>query len=320
MILKHLLMGICRPTIVAILIGSAVYAEDVPQRQIALTFDDAPLSDGIWMSGPERTQLLIENLRIAGVSEAMFLVLTGNTASDADADRLRAYTEAGHTLANHSHTHPWLRDTDPETYLQDVDQASDVLSGYDAVAPFFRFPYLDEGDTCERRLEVVQGLQRRSLANAYVTVDTYDWYLQVLVNEAVEAGHLIDMEILGAVYVDILVRGVTHYDDLAQVYLGRSPRHVLLLHENDLAALFVPDLVAALEAEGWDIISAREAYEDPIADQRPDTQFNGQGRVAAIARAAGAHRRTLVPQVEEEDVLRDLFLRNGLLPAPSHTE
>ncbi len=59
-------------------------------------------------------------------------------------------------------------------------------------------------------------------------------------------------------------------DALARRTLGRSPAHMLLLHETDLAALHVGDLVRALRADGWEIVTADEAYRDPLRDAAPD--------------------------------------------------
>lgn len=294
--------------------GTTALADQAARGQIALTFDDAPTGQGTLLSGPERTRMLIEGLSEGGVSGAMFFVLTRHITDEADAARLRAYTDAGHVLANHSHSHAWLRETQAATYLQDIDRAADILADYDSVAAFFRFPYLDEGNTPERRLAVQDGLRARGLQNGYVTVDTYDWYMQSMLNDAVSAGHDIDMDVLGAVYVDALLQGIEFYDDVAKDQLGRSPRHVLLLHENDLAALFVPDLIAALRATGWDIIPAQDAFDDPISQIVPATEFNGQGRIAAIAHAQGLPRRDLVSPMEEELILQQIFRKNGLLP------
>jgi peptidoglycan-N-acetylglucosamine deacetylase len=69
--------------------------------------------------------------------------------------------------------------------------------------------------------------------------------------------------------------------------LGRSPRHVLLLHENDLAALYLGDLVKRLRKTGWKIISPERAFQDPIASVEPDTLVLGAGRVIALATAKG---------------------------------
>lgn len=294
--------------------GTTAIADQAARGQIALTFDDAPTGQGTILSGTQRTQMLIEGLSKGGVSGAMFFVLTGNIGDTSDAARLRAYTDAGHVLANHSHSHPWLRESEPATYLQDIDRAADILSEYESVAAFFRFPYLDEGNTPDRRLDVQDGLRARGLQNGYVTVDTYDWYMQSMLNDSMSAGHDVDMDILGTVYVDVLMQGIEFYDDIAQAQLGRSPRHVVLLHENDLAALFVPQLIAALRADGWDIIPAQDAFDDPISQITPATEFNGQGRIAAIAYTQGIPPRDLVSPMEEEHLLQQIFRENGLLP------
>lgn len=288
-----------------------------PRGRIAITFDDAPMADGAFFTGAERTERLIAALAEARVEGAIIFVLTQNIANQAQGpDRLLAYADAGLVLANHSHTHPWLHRTEPSDYLADIDNASEILADFEGTAPYFRFPYLDEGRTVEKRDLVRAGLLWRGLRNGYVTVDTYDWYMNALAEEAVRRGHSLDIEALGATYVEILADNVEFYDRIAQASLGGSPAHVLLLHENDLAALFVGDLVNELRARGWEIVPALEAYEDPIADIMPDTLFNGQGRVAAIADAAGQLKRSdLIAPNEDEVWLRTEFIRRGLLPA-----
>ena len=288
---------------------------DAPQRQIALSFDDAPRGHGQLLSGRARTAKLIEALKRTGVKGAGFFVLTENVEKfGGGRARIEAYQAAGHVLANHTHSHPSLHRTEVDRFLEDVDRASGILSRFNDTTDLFRFPFLHEGDTHEKRIAVRNGLAERGLRNAYVTVDTYDWYLQALVDEAIQAGHRLDRNTLCQVYVDTLVESVEFYDSIAQDVLGRSPRHVLLLHENDLAALFVDDLVIRLRELGWNIIPITDAYEDEIARSAPNTLFNNQGRVAAVAHAMGAAPKDLVHPSEDERYLRALFERHGLLP------
>lgn len=276
-------------------------------KRIAITFDDAPRNDGAFFSGPERTQKLIEALNEADVGQAAFFVTTRNIKTDADADRVRAYAAAGHVIANHSHAHDWLRNTAASDYLADIDKASKRLEVYDNGRPWFRYPYLDEGRDREKREAVASGLRERGLSNGYVTVDNYDWYLNSLAVERKASGECLNLEALKTLYVGMLVDAVLFYDAIALEWHGRSPAHVLLLHENDLAALFVADLAVALREKGWRIVSADEAYEDVIGSFTPRTSFNGQGRVAAIAHALGASGRDLVQPLEDETVLDALF-------------
>lgn len=293
---------------IAIVLGSITGAGAAEgSRKIALTFDDAPRGDGGFFSGEERTGRLIRELKEAGVDEAMFFVKTGHIRSDADRERLQAYVRAGHRLANHSHSHDWLRRTEAAEYLADVARASEILIDFEGYDPFFRFPYLDEGRSEEKRDAVRDGLAELELQHGYVTVDNYDWHLAGRARRATGDGSTVDREALKAVYIEHILDSVAFYDRIARDTLGRSPKHVLLLHENDLAALFIGDLVAALRERGWEIIGARDAYDDPIAERLPETVFNGQGRVAALAHAGGATARDLV-QVSEDEVYLDLLL------------
>jgi hypothetical protein len=173
--------------------------------------------------------------------------------------------------------------------------------------PWFRFPVLDEGDTVAKRNEVRAGLDTMRYRQGYVTIDTYDWYVDSLAQHAAGQGANIDMDALGTLYVEAITASAAFYDRLAVAHLGRSPRHVLLLHENDLAALFVERLVDALEAEGWRIVTSDRAYADPISAQPPQTMLLGQGRVAAMAIDRGAPRMSVFGPYEEEAELEALF-------------
>ena len=138
--------------------------------------------------------------------------------------------------------------------------------------------------------------------------------MNALLGDAVKTGQKIDHTAWCAEYVAIMVDGVNFYDLIARQTLDRSPDHVMLLHENDLTALCLGELIAALKADGWEFISAEKAFEDPIADRAPETLFNNQGRVAALAHEAGRSPWTLIHGSEDEEWLRARFTAAGLLP------
>ena len=137
-----------------------------------------------------------------------------------------------------------------------------------------------------------------------------------LLQRALEQGREIDMDKLGRAYVDTLMQAVRFYADIGNRYLEHPPAHTLLLHENDLAALYIGDLINALRAEGWTIIDALQAFKDPISAVEPDTLFNNQGRVAAIAETLGARRRDLVHIAEDTANLDIIFEKYGAFGAP----
>ena len=280
-------------------------------KRIAISFDDIPRHAGSFFTPDQRTAELIAALDRAGVEQAGFFVTTGNL-QEADGaggeERIRAYVAAGHVIGNHSDTHPWLSRTDVEDYLADIDKAEDWLHGRPSHRAWFRYPYLDEGkDRLEKRHAVRLALQQRGLLNAYVTIDNYDWYLDGLASRAKAGESDMDMDGLRSLYVETLVQAANFYDEIAMQAIGRSPAHVLLLHETDLAALYIDDLVDALRKDGWEVITMDQAYADPIALVEPDTVFLGNGRVAAIAHAGGVPAANLVHERSDEEVLDRLF-------------
>jgi peptidoglycan/xylan/chitin deacetylase (PgdA/CDA1 family) len=282
-------------------------------KEIALTFDDAPRASSQCLDTATRSQLLIQQLQQAAGVPAMFMVTTNNIAKQGN-QALKAYVQAGHLLGNHSHSHQHPETLGLDSYLADVRQAHEQLLAWAAYRPYYRFPFLNEGRTIAMRDGLRKGLSEIGLTQAYVTVDNYDWYIDQQLQNALQQQQAVDIQALGDWYVEEMMKSIRFYDDIAVKHIGRSPKHVLLLHENDVAALFLGDLIKALTAEGWRIISPIEAYQDPIASGLPGTLFNNQGRVAALARLQGIKKRDLVPLNEEESYLDEEFKRRVLKP------
>lgn len=251
--------------------GLASAAEPAAKR-IALSFDDVPRSPGAFLGEDERAAKLIAALKAAGVRQAAFFVNPGRiTPGDGDEARIARYVAAGHVIANHSFSHKHLSELTAEAYLDDIDRAGDWLEGRKGYRPWFRFPFLDEGGPDKAKRDAVRlGLKARGLQNGYVTVDGSDWNIEALALIAKQQGKTIDMAALRDLYVETHVQSADFSDALAIRAIGRSPVHVLLLHETDIAALFIGDLVRALRADGWEIVTADAAYADPIHGAEPD--------------------------------------------------
>ena len=244
-------------------LAASLAAQD---KRIALTFDDVPRGAGAFFTPDERSVRLIFALREAGVAQAAFFVTTENLDFPDGAGgeaRIAAYVAAGHVIANHSHSHWHLYETEADDYLADLDRAATWLKGRPGYRPWFRFPFLDEGGRDIAKRDALRaGLAARGLQNGYVTADGSDWHLEALTVDAKRAGRAMDMAALRKLYLQSQLGGIAYHEALARRTLGRSPPHVMLLHETDLAALFIADLVAELRKDGWTIITADEAFAD----------------------------------------------------------
>ena len=294
------------------------------QKRIAFSFDDIPRGPGAFMTVEERTPRLIAALRRSGIRQAAFFVNPGHLQrpwGPGGEARIDAYVRAGHVIANHSFSHPALSLVGAEDFLANIDQATQWLQGRRGYRPWFRYPFLDEGTRGTPDMTIRDavriGLGRRGLLNGYVTIDSYDWYLDNLANTARREGRQMDMNALRDLYVRIIVETAEWQDRIARETLHRQPIHVLLAHETDLQTMFLPDAVRALRRRGWRIATMDEAYRDPIARVTPEARYLGGGRLAAIANAAGRHPRELVPPLNEEATILRLFNERVLGQAPT---
>lgn len=285
MVVRALLLTLC-----AMLLSTAQASaeEPVPAKRIALSFDDVPRQAGAFFTPDERTQRLIAALREAEVTQAAFFVTTGRLDKPDGAGgeaRIAAYVAAGHVIANHSHDHTRLSRTDATEYLADLDRAGAWLAGRAGFRPWFRHPYLDEGARDKAKRDAVRaGLAARGLRNGYVTADGSDWHLESLTLDAKRAGQTMDMAALRKLYLQSQLSGVAYHEALSQRALGCVPPQMLLLHETDLAALFIADLVAELRKDGWTIITADEAYADAeLAAAMPDVPYSSGTLIGSMA-------------------------------------
>jgi peptidoglycan-N-acetylglucosamine deacetylase len=279
-------------------------------QEVALTFDDAPTFDSPLFSYQERAERIRKQLSNHRVTAAFF-VITGNINSR-NAEQLRAYTAEGHVLGNHTHSHYSPSRVNINQYLRDIQVADSILQGWENVKPWYRYPYLNEGSTKSKRDSIRTELRSLGLLNGYVTIDNYDWYINGALTEALRKKSEVDYVKLKEFYIDHIYQSLLFYDRIARKTIGRSPRHVLLLHENDLAALFLGDLIDSLKERGWKIIPPADAFDDPIAKETPDVLFNGQGRVGALAFEKGIPSNELVQPSEDEAYLGRKLAEQGV--------
>ncbi|OJW73681.1 MAG: hypothetical protein BGO68_05060 [Candidatus Amoebophilus sp. 36-38] len=262
--------------------------------EIALSLDDAPMPGTVIFNGMEKTKKIIQALREANCPAIGIFAIGKYAQVPINMKRLHMYAEAGHIIANHSYSHPKLNDITAQEFIVDIKRAHEILSPLPNFRPLFRFPYLAEGKNKAQRQEVIQALQDMGYREGYTTVNNHDYYINKLLLDAVKAGETVDYDKLKNLYITILWDCIKINQELAYKVLGRKAKHILLLHENDLVALFIGDLIAHIRKQGWKIISIEEAYGDPLADLPVTNTYSFVGRITAIAVEKGLGKELAV--------------------------
>jgi peptidoglycan/xylan/chitin deacetylase (PgdA/CDA1 family) len=240
-------------------VGSMQYGESLPlnDHEIVLTFDDGPL--------PPYTNRILDTLAAECVKATFFMV--GRMVHGYPAVVRRVYNE-GHTVANHSQTHPFT------FHKMTVDQAShEIEGGYEslrwalgdpnAVAPFFRIP----------------GLLRQNSVEQYLAAHNYmTWSVDFLADDWT---HINNKEVARRAISRIEARG----------------KGILLLHDIQPAtALALPEILSELKARGFKIVHVVPATAD-----RPKTVSETELWAARRTPEQKVWPRTLVVGLEEPE-------------------
>ncbi len=190
---------------------------DLADHEVVLTFDDGP--------SPKTTPAVLAALRQECVKATFFLI--GRNAA-ADPALVRREVAEGHTIGNHTYSHPILRLLNDAEARRDIERgfaADDEIAygnaGMEPKTPFFRFPGF--ADT----LALVAWLKSRDIGIFGADLWASDWLKMTP-------------------------------DEERQLVLGRlekAGRGILLLHDTKQStAAMLPALLRDLKARGFKIV------------------------------------------------------------------
>jgi len=250
--------------------------------------DDPHVSFASRMPWQEANQRFLGALKAHQLNAALFVC--GMRVDRPEAQGLVAeWNDAGHLICNHSYSH--LLFTDPAISYGEF--AADFIRNEPIIAPYrqrtqlFRYPFLKEGDTVEKRDRFRSLLKENQYKVGHVTIDTSDWYVDQRIRERMEKDPQANLDPYRNYLVAHLLDRATFYRKLALDVLGREIPHTLLVHYSYMNALFLPAVLEAFNQAGWEWIDANRAYEDPVFQRAPQTLPAGESLVWSFAKESG---------------------------------
>jgi uncharacterized protein (TIGR02246 family) len=290
-------------TVLALLAGSSIIGAGgtgSSGRPLLISVDDLPVAGGGIHTSPDERELITRGLLAALAKHhvpAVGLVIWGNVKTGDDRVLLRRWLAAGHELGNHSASHLDLTTTAAEAYAADVEAGRAGLAGFlagedDRKLRFFRFPFLDEGDT-QAKLDALRAyLGRSGQRNLPVTIDDQDWEFEKPWVEARRKGDTQEMERVGEQYQESLHVEVRDQEAKGDRLFGRPVPQILLLHANEVGAAQWDRLFTWLEGRGYRFAKADEVLADAVFKEEPryvgDASFGLWDRFIALRRARDA--------------------------------
>jgi peptidoglycan-N-acetylglucosamine deacetylase len=282
---------------VLLLVGPAIPAVATGPRvagiggRVALTFDDLPVHGAL---PPATTRADIARSIVATLQATKapptygFLNAKGLQDVPETAEFLQIWRGAGHPLANHTFSHMDLHRSSVEAFEQDV------LAGEPALRAamggedwhWFRYPYLREGDTAEKRHAVAGFLKDRGYRIAEVTLSFDDYAFNDPYARCLARNDMAGVEWLKTSYLTRASSSLLRGPEEARQLFGHDIPHVMLLHVGAFQMVMLPRLMDLLREKGFTLVALPEAQSDSAYAADSDVATSAGATLLERVRAA----------------------------------
>jgi peptidoglycan/xylan/chitin deacetylase (PgdA/CDA1 family) len=282
-------------------------------KKLALTFDDPNTLEAPLFSSEVRDQKIRNALALHNIKAALF-VCGKRVDSQQGSKLLQAWALEGHTLANHSYSHLNFNSSkvSEEEFEADFLKGQSLIEKFESQLKLFRFPFLKEGNTAEKRDTFRRFLEKNKVSNGYVTIDASDWAIDERLQKKLVNVPNASLEPYKKFYLKHILDRAQFYQQLAVRTLGYDIPHTLLLHHKLLNALFLDDLITEFKKQGWSIETPEVVFSHPIYKRQPNTVPAGESLVWALAKETGRFDSELRYPGEDETYERAAMDAAGL--------
>lgn len=263
---------------------------------LAITIDDlpvhAPYAPGIT---PNQVSIqMIAAIRAAGVPGVTGFVNAVKLEEQPETTAaLNAWHTAGVVLGNHGWAHRGLSQMSPAEFEAELVQNEAILEklGQGTNWRWFRYPFLDEGESSEKRVAARQILAEHGYRVAAVTMGFSDWQWTQPYARCTAAGDQAAVAELERIYLDAARENISVGRERAHLLFGRDISYVLLMHVSAMSARMMPRLLDLYRAEGFRFISLAKAESDPVYAPYTDLSLPPPSDPGELAKRKGVKLR-----------------------------
>jgi peptidoglycan-N-acetylglucosamine deacetylase len=178
---------------------------------------------------------------------------------------LEAWLAGGNLVGNHTWSHPEFDKLTVEQYEANIVRNEPLLR---KLAPesewrWFRFPYLEEGNTVEKREQLRTWLRQRGYRIAEVSMDFQDYNWNDAYARCAAKHDDVAIQSLHDSYLAAADEAIQVYRGIAQKLYNRDVPYVLLLHVGAFDARMLPELIGLFRTRGSTFVTLQQALADP---------------------------------------------------------
>lgn len=243
--------------------------------EVAITVDDLPIAGEL---APNTTRLqmtrqmmdVFKKHNITGVYGFLNAGYMGEEKNSLVL--LKEWIKQGYLLGNHTYTHLDLAKVSTEEYLSNIQKNEAILINLmnGRNYKYFRYPYLSEGNTEEKRNQVRKFLFKNNYQITPVTVDffEYEWnapYIRCLKKHDEKS-----IDWIKENYLKQSINALIIAHELSMFLFHRDIKNILLVHINSLSVQMLDNLLTTYEQKGVKFISLEDALSDEAYQINPN--------------------------------------------------
>jgi len=253
-----------------------------PHPVVALTFDDLPAA-GSLPPGQNRTKILalLSSELVANHLEGVYgFVNAVKLENDPDAlQALGIWVGAGMNIGSHTWSHISLSDHPAAAFEKEIAENEPALAKYAGGRDWhwFRYPFLWEGDTLEKRREVRAFLRDHGYRVAQVSLDFEDYAWNDAYGRCAAKNDNLAINWLKQSYLEAATEYIKLGREEQQIAFGHEIPNVLLLHATAFTTLMLPDLLDLLRRQGFTFAALPQVEQDPAYALDPDAALKYGG-------------------------------------------
>ena len=253
--------------------ANAIHLSPLPV--VALTFDDLPAA-GSLPAGDSRTKILARlatELRANHLDGTYGFVIAVKLENDPDAqEALQTWVNAGMNIGSHTWSHIPLTGNTAEAFEHEIALNEPMLVRYAGTKDWhwFRYPFLWEGDTLEKRQVVRAYLKEHGYRIAQVSLDFEDYAWNDAYGRCSAKTDTAAIAWLEQSYLATAREYIILGRKESVIAFGHEISYVMLLHATAFTTLMLPKLVSDLQSEGFRFATLSEVEADPAYSRNPD--------------------------------------------------